>query len=284
VIVSGSIILRAEGNETEKMGEFTSAIKTLMANALLIDENFQIEPRNPITGREPYYHADDIPHNFSKMSFHIKTSGGADAFKMKKPRKSDKKGARRNRSRDESDEEEELLIDPQVYFDFAFSTDVTPLDLIQSIDCEWGKMGGQRFYLKAFNTFDTDTAVMAIKVLNNAEPSTITAEFLRMFQEAKDTINAGEASLGNSPWVDHNRPLPQLGVRVQMPKISGQDTSVFSGWNNKQQFRHKMIHFEFVSDDIPHVHKVVTVMKQTGILRKYWGKNAHLSNIVKNDI
>jgi hypothetical protein len=66
------------------MGEFTSAIKTLMANALLIDENFQIEPRNPITGREPYYHADDIPHNFSKMSFHIKTSGGADAFKMKK--------------------------------------------------------------------------------------------------------------------------------------------------------------------------------------------------------
>jgi hypothetical protein len=93
VIVSGSIILRAEGNETEKMGEFTSAIKTLMANALLIDENFQIEPRNPITGREPYYHADDSPHTFSKMSFHIKTSGGADAFKMKKPRKSDKKGA-----------------------------------------------------------------------------------------------------------------------------------------------------------------------------------------------
>jgi hypothetical protein len=125
---------------------------------------------------------------------------------------------------------------------------------------------------------------MAIKVLNNAEPSTITAEFLRMFQEAKDAITAGEERLGNSPWVDHNRPLPQLGVRVQMSKISGQDTSVFSGWNNKQQFRRKMIHFEFVSEDIPHVHEVVTAMKQTGILKKYWGKNAHLSNIVKNDI
>jgi hypothetical protein len=74
------------------MGEFTSAIKTLMPNAPLINENFQIKPRNPITVREPYYHADDIPQNFSKMSFH-------------KPRKSGKKGARRNCAQDSDDEE-----------------------------------------------------------------------------------------------------------------------------------------------------------------------------------
>jgi hypothetical protein len=203
------------------------------------------------------------------MSFHIKTSGGADAFKMKKPRKSDKKAARRNHAQDSDDEEEEILVNPQVYFDFAFSTDVVPLDLIQSIDCKWGKLGGQRFYLKEFNTFDTDTAVMAIKVLNNAEPSTIKSEFLQMFQEAKDAINAEELCLGNSPWVYHNRPLPQLGVRVQMPKINGQDTSVFSMAgiiNNSSVTRCSILSLSPKIFPMCMKSEVMTVMKQTGIL------------------
>lgn len=133
-----------------------------MTNALSLDPHFQIEPHASenefrVPGHsDPFFHPDDIPRNHSIMSFHIRTSGGGDAFKMQKPWKSnkDKDGKRRkNQNREEDSDEELELVDPQVKFSMAFAKDIPPLKLLDRISCEWGKVGGQKFYfyLKDFS-------------------------------------------------------------------------------------------------------------------------------------
>lgn len=177
-IVETSIILDAEGDKAAKMQQFTMSVKTLPSNLILLDETAQIDPRDRTSEWELYQHQDDIPHNHSKMSFHIRTSGGGEAFNMQKPRKNEKKkGQRRNNSNADSDEEEGNLKDPQVDFNFAMSSDLGCDELLDRISCEWAKVGGQKFYPKDFESFDTETAVMALKTWNRVHGSTFVAEF-----------------------------------------------------------------------------------------------------------
>ena len=277
-IVESSIILKAPGDAPEKMIEFTNAIKSMVSNFLLIDEYFQIEPRDPLCLRGPYYHADDVPRNQSVMSFHIRTSGGGDAFAMQKPRKNQKKGQRRNVNRDE-DEEDDGLVDPQVHFSFAFSSDVRPMELIDRVSCEWGKLGGQKFYLKAFTTFDTELAVVAINVFTRVNYDTLTAEFVQMLEEGQQVVEDAQ----DFGWDLALKEMPRVGVRCNMPKIPGQDTTIFSNWSTRQNAKRKMIHFEVESRHVKWLHEVVDAIKQSGILEKYWGKNAMLSNVIRDE-
>ena len=280
VLVEASIILRAPGNAPEKMVEFTNAIKSLMSNCQLLDDKFQIETHDTLCMRDPYYSPADVQSNLSVQSFHIRTTGGSQSFEMQKPTKNQKKEQQRRRKAHDDDEDEDFdMIDPQVWFSFAFSTDMVPKDLLDRVSCEWGKAGGQRFYIKVFSTFDTENAVMAIKTHTRTGFPTLLAEFQRMFQEAKQYIKDNT----EGEWYEFDSPIPQVSTRLNVPKIQGQDTSVFNGWSNKQQFRRKMVHFEFESKHVPHVHEVVTAMKESGILKKYWGREAHLSNITRND-
>ena len=287
VLVESSIVLAAPGGPAEKMNEFTAALKSLMTNALSLDPHFQIEPHASenefrVPGHsEPFFHPDDIPRNHSIMSFHIRTSGGGDAFKMQKPWKNnkDKDGKRRrNQNREEDSEEEPELIDPQVRFSMAFATDIPPLELLDRISCEWGKVGGQKFYLKDFPTFDTDFGFMALKMSTRISFDTIKAEMSQIFTEAMQILLANQGSAS----IAHLYTIPQVGVRLNTPKLPGQDTSVFSGWSNKQQAKRKAFNFEVEASQLDMVHKLITLSKQHDIVKKYWGKNAHLSNIEKN--
>ena len=281
VLVEASIVLSAPGNAPEKMVEFTNAIKSLMSNCQLLDEYFQIETHDTLCMRDPYYSPADVQSNLSVQSFHIRTSGGSQAFDMQKPTKNQKKEQqRRRKAQDEEDDEDYDLMDPQVWFSFAFSSDMVPKELLDRVSCEWGKAGGQKFYIKVFSTFETENAVMAIKTHTRTSFPTLLEEFKRMFQEAKQYIKDNT----EGEWYEFDSPIPQVSTRLNVPKIQGQDTSVFNGWNNRQQFCRKMIHFEVESKHVKHVHEVVTAMKESGILSKYWGKEAHLSNISRNDL
>ena len=288
VLVESSIILSAPGGPAEKMNEFTSAVKTLMSNALEIDPKFQIEPHaaegeTQVPGhRDPYYHPDDIPRNHSLMSFHIRTSGGGDSFKMQKPRQSnkDKEGKRRNKQREEEEDDEEIeMVDPQVRFSMAFATDIPPLELLDRVSCEWGKCGGQKFYMKEFQTFDTEFGFLALKMSTRTSFDTIKTEMGTILEEALSIMCATQGASALREKVT----VPTIGVRLAMPKLPGQDTSVFSGWSNRQQAKRKCFHFEVEASKLQLVQNLVTIAKQNGILEKFWGKNAHLSNIVKND-
>ena len=142
-IVDTSITLDAPGGRKEKMAQFSVALKSLMANCLLVDEKFQIDPREPASCKEPLYHQDSISNNHAVMSFHIRTNGGSESFDMQKPRKDDrKKGGRRRNQNYDSDEEEPDMVDPRVYLNFACSSDMDPHELFECVGVEWGRVGG----------------------------------------------------------------------------------------------------------------------------------------------
>ena len=119
---------------------------------------------------------------------------------------------------------------------------------------------------------------MALKMSTRISFDTIKAEIAQIFKEALQIQLANQGSSS----ISHLYTLPQVGVRLNTPKLPGQDTSVFSGWFNKQQAKRKAFHFEVEASQMDLVQKLVTLAKQYDIVKKYWGKNAHLSNIEKN--
>ena len=157
---------------------------------------------------------DDIPINFTDLSVNVKVSGGAKAFEMKTPWK-----------KDGDTREDEELQDPEVYFAIAFSTDEKPEDVVERISCEWGRLNGKKMWLKSINSFKTETPVVLFHMLNTAHGPTIIAELKRILEDARDR----ESELDpDYEWKDHE--IPQIGLRLNVPKIPGQDTSVFQGW------------------------------------------------------
>ena len=200
---------------------------------------------------------------------------------MQKPRRDDKKKGRRRNKGYDSDEEPDL-IDPQVYLNFACSSDMSPTELFECVGVEWGRMGGAKVYLKAFSSFDTETGAMCLRSWNRLHHQTFKSEFILMFEEAKELM-FNQGLQNGEPWGGYDRPILEFHVRLMNPKLIGQDTSQFSGWPTSKQFKRKAIHLEMEVAAMEHVHEVVNVMKAAGIVRKYWGKNAHLTNIIVKD-
>lgn len=91
---------------------------------------------------------------------------------------------------------------------------------------------------------------------------TIKAEIAQIFKEALQIQLANQGSSS----ISHLYTLPQVGVRLNTPKLPGQDTSVFSGWSNKQQAKRKAFHFEVEASQMDLVQKLVTLWQNNMIL------------------
>jgi hypothetical protein len=280
-IVDTSIVLDAPGGRQARMNQFTKALQSLVENCILMDSTFQIEPRNLDSDKPPLYHQDEISANHTVMSFHIRTSGGSESFDLQKPRKKDKQkgGRRRNQAYEDEEEEEPDLVNPQVYLNFACSMDMDPQELFDCVGVEWGRLGGAKVYLKAFNSFDTGTCAMVLCSWNRLSADTFLDEFEAMFNEGKELMNDQMFMEGNT-YEDYDLPYPKIALRLKNPVLNGEDKTAYSGWPTSKQFKRKCIHLEAERKDFAHIHSVVDVMKNAGVVEKYWGRNAHLSNIL----
>jgi hypothetical protein len=215
-IVETSIVLDAPGGRKARIAQFTKAIRSLVENCQLVDPHFQIDPRDVPSTKDPIFTQEGVSDNHAVLSFHIRTSGGSESFDMQKPRKNDKKkGERRqNQNAMDSDDEEQDLVFPQVYFNFACSSDMDPQELFECVGVEWGRHGGARVYLKAFNTFETDTCLMVLKSWNRLSGDTFIGEFKMMFKEAKELM-AQQAmeqqghDITEAGYVDYCLPSPR---------------------------------------------------------------------------
>ena len=56
---------------------------------------------------------------------------------------------------------EAALIDPEVYFDFAFSCDQDPETILNAIRIEWRRQGGNRLDMKLLDCLDTQRVLVA---------------------------------------------------------------------------------------------------------------------------
>ena len=74
----------------------------------------------------------------------------------------------------------------------------------------------------------------------------------------------------NTPFEYMTQDIPSFSFRLQVPKIPGQDTSVFHGWKNKQQMYRKCLHLECAQEEGPMIEALVDCAKKLGLFAR-WG-------------
>ena len=252
----------------DKYAEFTLALRSLYENGVKVDNKLVIEPVMKGKGRK-ITRMEDIPFNHTDLGMNIRVQGGGYAFAMKKPWK-------KNLDDDNNDDEE--LINPVVKFTIAFSSDERPEDMMERVDAEWGKLGGRKTWPRAIPAFITTTPVVLYRIHNGGHRATLLKEFETILAEARDL-----ATLEDPDYVHAHKAIPPMGLQPKVPRVPGQDTTLFTNWTKKQQWLRKCLHVEVDRNEAQMVQDLVTEAKERNLIAPVWGKSVRLSNVADDD-
>jgi hypothetical protein len=81
----------------------------------------------------------------------------------------------------------------------------------------------------------------------------------------------------------NNSTLPALEIRLQNPKLPGQDTSNFSKMSWQAQSNWKAFHLECNQRYAADIKKLTQMAKENDLVTKMWGKHAHISEVVDKE-
>ena len=110
-------------------------------------------------------------------------------------------------------------------------------------------------------------------ILNSGNHATILSEIRPILIEAQYKADAEE-------WVykDNGNDIPKMVIRLSVPKIHGQDTTVFSGCPSFMQHRWKCLHLECAAEEVDFLQELVKRSKEADLFTPRWVKNVRLSN------
>jgi hypothetical protein len=112
--------------------------------------------------------------------------------------------------------------------------------------------------------------VCLYNVRNDPNHSVMIPEMRRMLSEAREK--------GYDKIVDFcglSDP-PQFTLSMQTPKVAGQNTQQFSGWDWRMQNLRKTLHVVVKAEEVQYMQELFTIAKDTQILTKYYGPNARV--------
>ena len=256
-----SKVCSQDGTE-EKMNEFVQATRMLYSHMIKVDSSLVWEP--VLEGGACLWDPQGIPADFTDCGQWIKVSGDAGVFEMWKPRKNynDKD---RNRG-----EDEEELIDPEVFFQFCASFDVEPTFILERVSFEWARLRGNRKNVKEIPSFATKAVVSLYRVHNYPNYSVLIPELTRMLEEAREKVNSEVAGYYRIEDVPH------FQLSMQTPKIQGQKTQLFQGWDYRRQNWHKTLHVIVESSQVEYMQELFLMAKELKLLEKYFGPHGRV--------
>ena len=120
--------------QDNKYNELTMKCRMLMGQLQKLDTTVVIEPVIAGNKKGRWEKSSEILFNFTDLGAAIKVAGNA-RFEKVKPWGNKAKN---------TDWTEAALIDPGIYFDFAFSCDQDPETILDAIRIEWRRQGGNR--------------------------------------------------------------------------------------------------------------------------------------------
>ena len=257
VVMVCSKVCSQDGTEG-KMNEFVQATRMLYTHMIKVDSTLLWEP--VLEGGARLWDPQGIPAGLTDCGQWIKVSGDAGVFAMRKPRKSDNSRV---------DDGEELIVS-EVYFQFCVSCDVDPTLILERVSFEWSRMGGNRLKVKEIPSFATKAAVTFYRVRNDPNFSVLIPELTRMLEEARDKANAevtGYFSLQD---------VPLFQLSMQTPKIQGQNTQLFQGWDYRRQNWRKTLHVIVEASQVAYVQELFSLAKELKVLEKYFGSHVRV--------
>lgn len=263
VILSGAIVLEGE----DAYQEFAHAIAGMVTNGKHIDPSFVI---NPVTeGAEKDISSNkNISANMAILGKHVKVSGGDKNFKPTKV------WTKYKVNPDGPDE----FKPPTVYFSVAVSIDVDVPDFVDLLSIEWGRMGGIRLEQKALQSFSTISPLAIYLIWNRMHQATLIGEYTKILEEAKEIGEANEMLEDELflTWAS----TPSFSLRLNVPRLPGQDTSVFNNYSTQLSHGRKVFHIECDKKDEEYLKKLTQIAKDNGLIEAMWGHHAHVSEVV----
>ena len=166
--------------------------------------------------------------------------------------------------------------DPEVYFTFCFCCDKDPETILQRVRPEWRRQGGNRLELKELGCFNTETALVLYFMHNECNEQSTVRELSRILERARN-----EEKEHDKEFSFANNDIPLMSTRILMPKVPGQDTSMYDDWHWRDSNKRKAIHIECVEEDVNHLQTLVEIAKRRNLIAAMWGKQVKLSNVVK---
>ena len=120
-------------------------------------------------------------------------------------------------------------------------------------------MNGKKLWLKAIISFQIETPITIYHMLNSGHQKKITAELTKILESACDSEEELEYTYQHG-----GATIPEFTFRLNVPKIPGQDTSVFQSWPRKLQCYQKVIHLECDAKDSKIIQDLVAVALKGG--------------------
>ena len=266
VIGEASVVLVSEG---DKYQEFAVKLGKLIDNGIKIDPHFELNAVKE-SDKEVWKGGKDVSSNMTDVGGMVKYSGGNKNFEQKK--------VWENRKQNPNGPDE--YTDPTVYFTFCFSCDEDPEELLERLSAEWGRMKGGRLEVKELASFATVTTHVLYCLHNQGHIKTIIMELTGILTTARDLTEAEGMLNFEDDGFDGNRAVPRLGLRRNVPKIPGQDTSQFNNYPNHLKQARKCFHLEVDKSEVTWISLLIEQAKSKNLLEGAWGRQVMISEVL----
>ena len=137
-------------------------------------------------------------------------------------------------------------------------------------------IGGNKLWPKKISYFKIVTSVVMYHMMNSGHHTTVLSEIRPILVDARDRADAEEWG-----YKDTGRHIPEMGIRLSVPKIHGQDTTVFSNWPSFMQHHQKFLHLECALEEVDFLQDLIKRAKEADLFTPRWGNNVRLSNASK---
>jgi len=107
---------------------------------------------------------------------------------------------------------------------------------MERVSFKWTRIGGNTLTVKEIASFAMRVAVSLYHVRNNPNHSVFIPELKQMLEEERDRAMQDTDDFFNTA------DPPEFTLSMQVPKITGQNTQQFQGWNWRQQNWRKTLH------------------------------------------
>ena len=251
--------------EEDKRAEFPMAVRGLVKECQKVDPHFVMVPIKEGVETPVITTPSEIPLNYTDLGLNVRLSKNAN-FQKKRPW-----GA-------EGEVSEEDMVDPEVYFTFVISCDVEPEEILDLVREEWRRTGGNRLELKDLRTHDVRSALVLYHMDTGGHQPSIIAECTEMLKMARD-----EEDLNNMDFEWGSAPIPDMAMRLMVPKAPGQDTRKMEKMPSKMKHARKALHIDVAAQHVKLVQALMRIAKDRRIVEKFWGYQVRPTDVISMD-
>ncbi len=248
-------------------------LRELLKNEQFVNKMFAFCPIDPDKMDKKIHETAGVPTNMTMPGTHFKiSSNGRNTFENQKQWRKAKK-------------DKEEFHDPIVYFSLVMAMDKNPKDLLSRFFHDWQRRGSIHHWVKELQSFESDMILAFYNIFTSTPKNYLLQEFCSILQEVQTL--AQEIEPTNFIWAMEDLPsnstLPAMELRLQNPKLPGQDTTHFDKLSWRAQANQKAFHVECDCRFAANIKKLTQLAKEANLATKMWGKHAHISEVVNKD-